>query len=99
LLGPQRDAQTERRLTALIDGRRIDLVIDRMFRAADGQYWIVDYKTSSHQGADVEGFLDREQERYQAQLARYAQALGEHQGVNVGLYFPLLGGWREWRAL
>ena len=59
--------------------------------------WIVDYKTSSHEGADVAGFLDRERERYQAQLARYASALGAAPGTMLGLYFPLLAGWREWR--
>jgi hypothetical protein len=54
---------------------------------------VVDYKTSSHEGADVEAFLERERERYAGQLGRYARALG---GVDrLGLYFPLLAGWRE----
>ncbi len=97
-MGPQRDVHSEHRLTALLDGQCRHLVIDRVFRDADGRLWVVDYKTSSHQGADVEGFLDRERERYQAQLARYAQALGANMEVKLGLYFPLLAGWREWSA-
>jgi hypothetical protein len=58
----------------------------------------VDYKTSSHEGADIEGFLDREQDRYRVQLDRYAALLRKMDGAPVrrGLYFPLLGGWREW---
>jgi hypothetical protein len=58
----------------------------------------VDYKTSSHEGAGLEAFLDREQERYRAQLERYA-ALMRRLGpepVRLGLYFPLLAGWRDW---
>ena len=94
LLGPQRNARSEHRITAVIDGEYVDLVIDRMFDDADGRRWIVDYKTSNHEGADVEGFLDRERLRYEAQLARYAAALGVR--ARLGLYFPLLAGWREW---
>jgi len=97
LLGPQADARNEYRLASLVDGRTMHLVIDRLFRAPDGVQWIVDYKTSTHEGAGVEAFLDREQERYRPQLERYARALGGAADVALGLYFPLLGGWREWR--
>jgi len=97
LLGPKQDACNERRITATIGNERVNLVIDRTFRGADNQRWIIDYKTSSHEGADTEVFLDRERERYQAQLARYAAAVGD-EGAMLGLYFPLLRGWREWNA-
>ncbi|MCW5606408.1 MAG: PD-(D/E)XK nuclease family protein, partial [Burkholderiales bacterium] len=98
LLGPQAGARNEFRITAMLDGRPVNLVIDRLFRDADGTRWIVDYKTSSHEGAGVEGFLDRERERYATQLARYAAAAGDPQDTMLGLYFPLLAGWREWKA-
>jgi len=94
LLGPQRDARSEHRITAVIGGEYVNLAIDRTFEDSGGRRWIVDYKTSSHEGADVEGFLDRERVRYEAQLARYAAALGVR--ARLGLYFPLLAGWREW---
>jgi len=98
LLGPQQDTHNEFRITAIINGERMDLVIDRLFRDADGKRWIVDYKTSSHEGADVEDFLDRERERYLAQLERYAALMRrlDDRPIRLGLYFPLLGGWREW---
>lgn len=54
---------------------------------------MVDYKISRHEGANVEAFLDEEQERYRAQLDAYAAALG---GASCGLYFPLHKGWRWW---
>jgi ATP-dependent exoDNAse (exonuclease V) beta subunit len=98
LLGPQQDAKNEYRLTAAIEGEMRKLVIDRSFTGADGKRWIVDYKVSGHEGTDAEAFLDREQERYRAQLARYAQALARGDAAMLGLYFPLLAGWREWGA-
>jgi ATP-dependent exoDNAse (exonuclease V) beta subunit len=58
---------------------------------------VIDYKTSRHEGADLEGFLARELERYRGQLQTYAalaRALGP-QPVRAGLYFPLLGAFRE----
>ncbi len=80
-------------MTAVMDGAVRRLVVDRLFRDESGERWIVDYKTSSHEGADAESFLDRERERYAGQLARYARAVGgDHR---LGLYFPLLEGWRE----
>ena len=54
---------------------------------------MVDFKTSRHEAADIEGFLDREQKRYAAQLDAYAVPLG---GASRGLYSPLHAGWREW---
>ena len=99
LLGPQRESRNEYRLTALLDGERRTLVIDRTFLAPDGKRWIADYKTSSHEGTDLEGFLDRERERYQAQLQRYAGVLAAGEEAVLGLYFPLLAGWRQWPAL
>ena len=93
VLGPHPEAASEHRLTALVDGRIVRLAIDRWFRDASGARWIVDYKTSSHEGADADAFLDGERERYAGQLERYALALGGVDGL--GLYFPLLGAWRE----
>ena len=72
------------------------LVIDRMF-THEGRPWIIDYKTSAHEGGDLEGFLDREQVRYAEQMARYVPAFGGAPG-SLGLYFPLVRGWREWGA-
>ena len=96
LLGPQREARNEYAITAVIDGERRNLVIDRTFVDAEGRRWIADYKTSAHEGADLEAFLDSERVRYEKQLARYAIALDEE--AELGLYFPLLSGWRHWKA-
>ena len=97
LLGPQPGARNEYRLSALVGGERRRLVIDRMFVDAGGRSWVVDYKTSTHQGADLESFLAAEQTRYSEQLQRYASVAVNGEAM-LGLYFPVLGGWREWPA-
>jgi hypothetical protein len=79
----------------MVDGERRSLVIDRTFVASDNKRWIADYKTSRHEGADREAFLDREQERYRAQLQAYASALAPGEAM-LGLYFPVLAAWRQW---
>jgi ATP-dependent exoDNAse (exonuclease V) beta subunit len=89
VLGPHPEAKTEYRLRA----RGRTLVIDRVFTDARGERWVVDFKTSSHEGGDLEAFLDLQRERHAAQLDAYAAALG---GARRGLYLPLLAGWREW---
>ncbi|HKQ30114.1 MAG TPA: 3'-5' exonuclease, partial [Burkholderiales bacterium] len=92
-------ARSEYALTGVLDGRVISVVLDRTFIDNEGVRWIVDYKTSGHEGGGVEGFLDSEHERYAGQLNRYARLLSikEKRPVKLGLYFPLLRGWREWQ--
>ena len=84
-------------MSALVDGERRALVIDRTFVDSENKRWIVDYKTSSHEGADIEAFLEQERERYREQLERYAAVFGTGPS-SLGLYFPLLEGWREWES-
>jgi ATP-dependent exoDNAse (exonuclease V) beta subunit len=92
LLGPHAEAWSEYRFRTA-DGKR--LVADRLIREASGEHWVVDYKTSRHEGGESAAFLDRERERYAAQLEQYAERLDN---ARMGLYFPLLRGWREWRC-
>ncbi len=73
------------------------VAIDRTF-VADDVRWIVDFKTSVHEGADIDAFLDREKERYRGQLERYARFVRvlDSRPIRLGLYYPMHGGWREW---
>lgn len=100
LLGPHPEARAELTLTLRIENALEHIRIDRTF-VADGTRYIVDYKTSQHQGGDEEAFLASEVERYAAQLERYAHALHALDGrpVQLCLYFPLLGRLRSWHAL
>ena len=82
----------------------MNVAIDRTFTDEDGTPWIIDFKTGGHEGSDVDAFLDNEQKRYRAQLENYASLLHAMRDpsdapwpkIKLGLYFPLLKGWREW---
>ena len=94
------EAESEYPVTGMIDGKVYQAVIDRTFVDEEGVRWIIDFKTSVHAGGDVDKFLDAEQERYREQLERYAHLLAQSESrpIRLGLYFPLLNGWREWAA-
>ncbi|MBI3993146.1 MAG: UvrD-helicase domain-containing protein, partial [Candidatus Lambdaproteobacteria bacterium] len=101
VLGPQQDARSELALSATLDGEIRHVKLDRTFIDEQGTRWIVDYKVGGHESTDVDAFLDREQERYREQLERYARIVGQWEPgrpIRLGLYFPLLRGWREWAA-
>ncbi len=91
-------ARCEYALAGLVRGRLLEGVLDRTFVDAEGTRWIIDYKTGAHEGAGAEAFLDAEQERYRAQLEGYAALFAglEQRPIRLGLYFPLMGAWREW---
>ena len=96
------EARAEWRLTGVQDGAFVNIAIDRTFVDEQNVRWIIDFKTGSHDGGDVESFLDNEQKRYRVQLETYAAILNAMQGnsarntIKLGLYFPMLKGWREW---
>jgi ATP-dependent exoDNAse (exonuclease V) beta subunit len=92
------EAYNELALSGLVDGRLVSVAIDRSFVDDSGTRWIVDYKSGRHEGGDPTAFLDGEQARYAAQLERYARLMSawDQRPTRVGLYFPLLRGWREW---
>lgn len=95
-----RDVATELALTGLVDGRLVNVLIDRTFIDPEGTRWVIDFKTSRHEGGALEEFLDSEATRYRPQLARYA-ALARRLGpepVRAGLYFPLIQAFRTWTA-
>lgn len=100
ILSEHPEAVSEWPIVGRVGARLITGMIDRMFRDDEGRLWIVDYKTSEHQGGNVQAFLDREQRRYQAQMEAYAALIGAIKDgpISLGLYFPLLDGWRSWDA-
>lgn len=92
------EARNEYALTGVDGGQLYSIAMDRTF-IADGVRWIVDYKTSSHEGGDPEAFLDNEVVRYKDKMDRYARILKKQdpRPIRLGLYFPLMRGWREWK--
>lgn len=90
------EGQSELALSAVIDGVVQSLRIDRTFVDAEGTRWIVDWKTSAHEGGNREAFLDNELARYTPQLRRYGHVMSllDPRPQKIGLYFPLLDAWR-----
>jgi len=94
------DARSEYALSTIHNSKLVNIIVDRTFVDKNGVRWIIDYKTGVHEGSDMDEFLDREQERYSGQLERYAAIFRklEDRPIMLGLYFPLLSGWRSWEA-
>jgi len=98
LSGKHTDAHCEWALSTLRNGLASHWVIDRSFIDEDGTRWIIDYKSASHEGGDLEQFLDSEQQRHTRQLEGYRellQSMNSERSIRVALYFPLFDGWRE----
>ncbi|HEY6645457.1 UvrD-helicase domain-containing protein [Povalibacter sp.] len=92
------DSASELALSGVVDGQIIEGIIDRTFVDEAGTRWVVDFKTSAHEGGGLEQFLDEESVRYRPQLMRYGRLMRLFDGarkVRAALYFPLLRAWRE----
>ena len=99
LSAAHRESHCEWALSSHRGGAVANHIIDRSFVDTGGTRWIVDYKTASHEGADMEAFLDEETKRHAAQLERYAatlRLLEPERPIRLALYFPMFDGWREW---
>lgn len=99
ILAPHPNARSEWPLAGRIQDQLISGTVDRTFRDEAGCIWIIDYKTSEHEGGHLETFLKEEQRRYRTQLENYAVLMSRLQKgpFHLGLYFPLLDTWREWQ--
>ena len=97
ILSLHQEDQREYALSTVVQGRVRRYVLDRTF-VAGGTRWIIDYKTGSHAGGSPEDFLDNEQARYRTQLETYGSLVRsmDSRPIRLGLYFPMLQGWREW---
>lgn len=84
-------------LTGSFEGELVSVVLDRVRIDDDGVHWIIDYKTSAHEGGNLQGFLEVEADRYKPQLARYAAIYEDWAGTRArcALYFPLLTSFVE----
>ncbi|MGC2163835.1 MAG: PD-(D/E)XK nuclease family protein [Silvibacterium sp.] len=107
VLAPHAEAQSEASWTGWKGGALETLRADRVFVAGaapgapgEDHLWVIDYKTSAPAGE--EGFLAEQRNAYAPQLARYARALREAQGIRLpvrfGLYYPRIARLDWWSA-
>ena len=94
--GTAQEAACELPVCGILDNEGVSVRIDRTFIAGEGVRWIIDFKTSSHEDAGLDAFLDNECDRYRGQLDLYRRLFAQWQQrpVRAGLYFPLLRAWR-----
>jgi ATP-dependent exoDNAse (exonuclease V) beta subunit len=99
VLGQHEEASSELKMTIRAGDALEHVRLDRTF-VAEGRRWIVDFKTSQHEGGELTAFLESEVARYAPQLERYARAVAavDARPVQLALYFPLLGELRAWPA-
>ncbi len=89
LLSQHQDSASEVALERFEEGEFKSYIIDRSFIDEDGTRWIIDYKTSTHQGAGRDGFLSEQKRHYQEQLENYASLFAELETcpIKLVLYF------------
>jgi ATP-dependent helicase/nuclease subunit A len=91
VLGQQQEADVEAAWSSQNENVAVHHVIDRIF-IADGERWIVDYKTV-HMPADASAdFLVSRAENYRPQLARYGKLFGDDGlRVRLAIFYPVQG--------
>lgn len=72
--------------------------IDRTFVDSSDTRWIIDYKTSHHQGGQLKDFLQMEKEKYYPQLQQYGSLVSqfEQRKIKLALYFPAMDEFIHW---
>ncbi|MEM9384969.1 MAG: UvrD-helicase domain-containing protein [Pseudomonadota bacterium] len=95
----ERGSQTQAgwALSGWFEGRAVSARVDLSFIIGQVR-WLIELRTSEHQGGGLEQFLRSETKTVgrELQLAlRLAQMLETEREHRAGVYFPLLGEWRE----
>ncbi|MBT8422743.1 MAG: PD-(D/E)XK nuclease family protein, partial [Gammaproteobacteria bacterium] len=99
VLDAHADSACELPVVVARHGKAETLIIDRTFVDSEGVRWIIDYKTSPHEGSDIDNFLAEQKLRYAEQLSGYRdamQALEPERTIRTALYFPLQGRLSEY---
>jgi ATP-dependent exoDNAse (exonuclease V) beta subunit len=86
------EGSTELAVSGVFDGDVQKVIIDRIRIDDDGVHWIVDYKTGTHEGSDLAGFLQQEKDRYRPQLEKYAEYIRVHKAAPTDLIIVLQNG-------
>lgn len=85
-------AEQELVIAGRINERTERVILDRTFVDEEGVRWIIDYKTSEHEGGARERFLEAQASLHRDRLHRYARFMTalDPRPIRLALYFPLL---------
>ncbi len=92
ILSNHKEARTEYGRTRAEGNNFVSKRIDRTFVDENNVRWIIDYKTSPHEGANLESFFKQEKERYRGQMDQYEQMIKdgeETRPIKKALYYPI----------
>ena len=79
-------------MTSTEDNKFINRRIDRTFVDDKNIRWIIDYKISPHEGANLQKFFEDEKNRHRRQMKRYENLLklfDKERQIKMMLYYPL----------
>ena len=95
--GAHAQAASELARQGVVDGQLLEGVIDRTFVDESGHRWIVDFKTSTHEGGGLERFSMRKSSVTgpTAALCALMRRCTPGRSVRAALYFPMMRQWRE----
>jgi len=85
LLSRHNQSVSELALERIEEGEFKSYIIDRTFIDDQGTRWIIDYKTSTHEGAGRDDFLKQQKQHYLTQLENYASLLAELETIPIKL--------------
>lgn len=94
------DNQSEIAVSGHVEDTICHFIIDRTFVDENNIRWIIDYKTTEYPANNLEKDIDQEILKHKPQLEQYAKIvnnLDPTREINLGLYFPLLKKWHEWK--
>ena len=99
ILSPHPEARTEGSITVISNnGTPQTIRLDRLFHAGpdpqstgEDHLWVIDYKTASPGGRDLQTFLAEEREKYKPQMDAYATALNNtSRPLRLALYYVMI---------
>lgn len=96
ILKKHQDHRNEFAISAVHNNQLEQYKIDRTF-IDQNKRWIIDYKTTTFGGENIEKFITQEKAKHQQQLINYQQLLRQlySEKISCGLYYPTIPLWIE----